>query len=98
MGFSEKLQVDGGLDTEGKKWVVSGIQVRGPLRRINTKELKIEEEEENLTTPTAEDVKIPEKLKCPPPPRKRRVSSKCNFNGVRDFFNPPDLESVFVRQ
>lgn len=38
MGFSKKHQVvDIGLETEGKKWVIAGIAVRGPMKPIRTK-------------------------------------------------------------
>ncbi|PIA26341.1 hypothetical protein AQUCO_09400006v1 [Aquilegia coerulea] len=103
MGFSEKHQVDGGLELEGKKWVIAGIPIRAPLRQIRAKRMEKdteneeEEEEESLTTPTAVDSRIPERSPCPPAPRKRRPSLRCNFNGVREFFSPPDLESVFIR-
>ncbi|PIA59118.1 hypothetical protein AQUCO_00400166v1 [Aquilegia coerulea] len=102
MGFSEKHQVDGGIELKGKKWVVGGIPIRAPLTKIKTKKMEKDtesEEEESSTTPTSIDARIPERFPCPPPPRKRRPnpSSRCNFNGVREFFNPPDLESVFIR-
>ncbi|OVA20788.1 hypothetical protein BVC80_887g79 [Macleaya cordata] len=101
MGISEKLQVDGGLESEGKKWVIVGIPIRAPLRKIRTKKMEIKdidsEEEECSTTPTSKEARIPERLPCPPAPRKRRPSSRCNFNGVREFFTPPDLDSVFIR-
>lgn len=83
-------------DSEGKKWVIAGIAIRAPLKPISTKDCG-EDEEARSTTPTARESRIPEKLACPPPPRKRRPSSSCHFNGVREFFNPPDLESVFIR-
>ncbi|GAB2280503.1 hypothetical protein Dimus_015130 [Dionaea muscipula] len=53
------------------------------------------------TTPTSAESRIPAKLPCPPAPRKRKASSsswKCGLNGVREFFNPPDLETVFIRR
>ncbi|XP_077242749.1 cyclin-dependent protein kinase inhibitor SMR6-like [Tasmannia lanceolata] len=103
MGISEKIQVESGLESEGKKWVISGISLRVPLRPINTKALEKEpeneEEECSTTTPKAKEARIPESRPCPPAPRKRRASSRCNFNGVREFFTPPtDLESVFIRR
>ncbi|CAB4275305.1 hypothetical protein PRUPE_3G291500 [Prunus persica] len=100
MGFSKKSQVDGGLESEGKKWVIAGISVRTSLKPINTK-LRAkeseagEEEEASSTTPTAKEARIPEIFSCPPAPRKSRPPSRCNFNGVREFFTPPDLDSVF---
>ncbi|PIA51739.1 hypothetical protein AQUCO_01100543v1 [Aquilegia coerulea] len=103
MGVPQKVQNDGGLvETEGKKWVVAGISLRTPLKPISTNKIErgsnssSEEDELISTTPTAEEMKIPEKLPCPPPPRKRRPSLKCNLNGAREFFNPPDLETVFT--
>ncbi|KAI4366877.1 hypothetical protein MLD38_022687 [Melastoma candidum] len=47
------------------------------------------------TTPTSKDSRIPERLPCPPAPRKRRPSATVVFYPPREFFNPPDLESVF---
>lgn len=105
MGFSKKSQLDGGLDSEGKKWVIAGIGIRASLKPVKTKlrapetEAEVEEEEECSTTPTAKEAKIPEKLKCPPAPRKRRPAFKCRSNAVREFFTPPDdLETVFIRR
>ncbi|KDP46421.1 hypothetical protein JCGZ_10261 [Jatropha curcas] len=102
MGFSKKAQVDSSLDSEGKKWVIAGIAIRTSLKPINTKPRgkdigeAEDEEEECSTTPTAKEARIPERLPCPPAPRKRRPVSRCNYNNsVREFFNPPDLESVF---
>ncbi|XP_061991562.1 cyclin-dependent protein kinase inhibitor SMR6-like [Rosa rugosa] len=59
-----------------------------------------EEEECGSTTPTAAEARIPTRLTCPPPPRKRKpaAASKCNYGSVREFFTPPDLESVFIRR
>ncbi|KAF9624956.1 hypothetical protein IFM89_016204 [Coptis chinensis] len=101
MGFPQKCQVEVEVESEGnKKWVVAGVSLRSPLKPISTNKKErgssIEEEgDEASTTPTAQNMKIPEKLSCPPPPRKSRPSSKCNFSGTRDFFCPPDLETVF---
>ena len=106
MGFSEKaLQVDGGLETEGKKWVIAGIPLRAPLKPIHTNPAEKEwdgtgeAQEECSTTPTGEESRIPTRLTCPPPaPRKRKPSFKCNYGGVREFFTPPDLETVFMQR
>ena len=49
------------------------------------------------TTPTGEESRIPTRLTCPPAPRKRKPSLKCNYGVVREFFTPPDLETVFIR-
>ncbi|XWS30397.1 hypothetical protein CRYUN_Cryun24cG0113800 [Craigia yunnanensis] len=99
MGFSKKSQVDGVLDPEGKKWVIAGIVIRTSLKPINTKsrgkESEEDEEEGCSTTPTSKEARIPDKLPCPPAPRKRRPLLRCHYNGVREFFTPPDLETVF---
>lgn len=100
MGFSKKHQAEGVKESEGKKWVIAGIAIRAPLKSIRTKPKEESEEDEGLsnsTTPTARESRIPERLSCPPAPRKRRPTQTCHFDGVREFFNPPDLESVFVR-
>ncbi|KAF5739602.1 hypothetical protein HS088_TW12G00811 [Tripterygium wilfordii] len=100
MGISKKSQVESGLESEGKKWVIGGITIRTSLKPINTKPIGKETEEGDnneeacSTTPTAKETRIPEKLSCPPAPRKRRPASICNF-GAKDFFTPPDLETVF---
>ncbi|CAN8273003.1 unnamed protein product [Cochlearia groenlandica] len=106
MGFSKKSQLDGGLDSDGKKWVFAGISIRASLKPVKTKLIAAEiqedcneEEEECSTTPTAKESKIPEKLKCPPAPRKKRPAFKCQSNAVKEFFTPPhDLETVFLRR
>ncbi|GMI86892.1 hypothetical protein like AT5G40460 [Hibiscus trionum] len=101
MGFSKKLQADGVLDSDGKKWVKAGIAIRTSLKLINTKprpkqsEEDEEEDEACSTTPTSREARIPDKLPCPPPPRKRRPPLRHHYNGVREFFTPPDLETVF---
>ncbi|KAF8040777.1 hypothetical protein BT93_B2874 [Corymbia citriodora subsp. variegata] len=110
MGFQEKRhQVDKGLDMEGKAtWVIAGISLRSPLKPIYTGSPPEwdedgggggDGEEELSTTPTGEEARIPVKFTCPPPaPRKRKPALKYRYNGVREFFNPPDLESVFMRK
>ncbi|KAE8697138.1 microtubule-associated protein futsch-like isoform X1 [Hibiscus syriacus] len=102
MRVSKKQQQDGVLDSERKKWVIAGIAILTSLKPIKTKprvkesEEDGEEEEETCsTTPTSKEAKIPEKLQCPLAPRKRRPTLRCNYNGVREFFTPSDLESVF---
>ncbi|XAR58218.1 hypothetical protein NMG60_11026631 [Bertholletia excelsa] len=101
MGFSKKLQVEGGLESDGKKWVIAGIAICSPLRSISTrpKERECDAGDETCsTTPTAKEARIPERLPCPPAPRKRRpAASTCHYGGSREFFTPPDLESVFIR-
>ncbi|KAH6774403.1 cyclin-dependent kinase inhibitor SMR3-like protein [Perilla frutescens var. hirtella] len=98
MGFSKKHQVEMGKDSEAKKWVIAGIAIRAPLKPISTKARDDCGEDDGAcsTTPTARESRIPEKLACPPAPRKRRPASTCHFNGAREFFNPPELESIFM--
>ncbi|XP_027154500.1 cyclin-dependent protein kinase inhibitor SMR6 [Coffea eugenioides] len=99
MGFSKKHQGEGGgKELDGKKWVIAGITIRAPMKSISTKgKGEYEEDDGRSTTPTARESRIPERLPCPPAPRKRRPTSTCHFNGGREFFIPPDLESVFIR-
>lgn len=101
MGLSKKHQIEEvGFESDGKKWVIAGISVRGPLRSISTRprdEYEGEEDEKRSTTPTAKEARIPERLHCPPAPRKRPSTASCHYNGVREFFTPPDLETVFIR-
>ncbi|KAK6922269.1 hypothetical protein RJ641_012776 [Dillenia turbinata] len=91
------------MESDAKKWVIAGITLRSPLKLIcanpAVKDLECDaESEECLTTPTSEEARIPTGLTCPPAPKKRKASSsRCNYSGVREFFHPPDLESVFMR-
>ncbi|KAL3629182.1 hypothetical protein CASFOL_026404 [Castilleja foliolosa] len=98
MGFSKKHQIEVGKESEPRKWVIAGIALRAPLKPISTnaRDEGADNEGACTTTPTARASMIPEILSCPPAPRKRRPSSNCSFNGVREYFNPPDLESVFI--
>ncbi|XP_010547715.1 PREDICTED: uncharacterized protein LOC104819379 [Tarenaya hassleriana] len=103
MGFSGKPpQLDGGVREtgDGKKWVIAGISIRAPLKpiRANPTTEAEEEEEESPTTPTAVSVRIPVVPACPPPPKKRKPALKCSCGGAREFFSPPDLETVFIQR
>ncbi|KAK9934558.1 hypothetical protein M0R45_021697 [Rubus argutus] len=101
MGFSGDL----GLDSDPQKWVLAGIPLLKPIYTIANPVVEITEgnhggdveEECGSTTPTGAEARIPTRLTCPPPPRKRKPASKCNYGSVREFFTPPDLESVFIR-
>ncbi|KZV32935.1 hypothetical protein F511_01446 [Dorcoceras hygrometricum] len=102
MGFSNKSHlVDSGEESETQKWVIAGISIWEPIKSISTKHIEGHETEEEQgacsTTPTARESKIPERLLCPPAPRKRRPASRCHLKGNREFFNPPELESIFIR-
>ncbi|CAJ1931374.1 unnamed protein product [Sphenostylis stenocarpa] len=104
MGFSEKPQVEESDST--RKWVIAGISLRAPLKPIYTT-TTVEKEEEDQgegeveecsTTPKGEEARIPATSKCPPAPRKRKPTLKCKYRGgAREFFTPPDLETVFIR-
>lgn len=111
MGSSKKPQVGRGLDSDGKQWVIAEISIRASLKPLKMKlrkpERETEAEEEIYSgseeycciTPTAKEAKAPEKLKCPPAPRKRRPALKCRSNvGVEYFVPPSDLETVFIRR
>lgn len=97
MGFSKKQHQDG-ESLDGKKWVIAGITMRAPLKSLSTKKVK-ENDDDNTnsgnTTPTTKDSKIPESLPCPAAPRKHRPVSTCHYNGNREFFTSPDLDSLF---
>ncbi|OWM74934.1 cyclin-dependent protein kinase inhibitor SMR6-like [Punica granatum] len=108
MGFSKKSVAEAGMDPEAKKWVVAGISIRAALKPISTKtrpkargtkEECGDEEEEQLSrpaTPTGREARIPEQLPCPAAPRKRRPRpTTCHVHRAREFFTPPDLESMF---
>ncbi|KAE8722625.1 transcription initiation factor TFIID subunit 5-like isoform X1 [Hibiscus syriacus] len=107
MGVSGKPQMvdgggGGGLESDGKKWVIAGISLRAPLNPIYTNPVddhkdKEEDEESCSTTPTGREARIPTLLTCPPAPMKKKPSLKCNYASVREFFTPPDLEAVFIR-
>ncbi|KAK4746696.1 hypothetical protein SAY87_025733 [Trapa incisa] len=93
MRFSKKSQL------EGKRWMIAGIPSRVSLKPINTKprpkDGEDDEEDPCTTTPTSKESRIPDKLPCPPAPMKRRPPYKFHLTGVREFFTPPDLDTVF---
>ncbi|GMJ13223.1 hypothetical protein like AT5G40460 [Hibiscus trionum] len=108
MGVSGKPQVDevgggGGLESDAKNWVIAGISLRAPLKPVYTDPVdhhKDKEDEDSCsgsTTPTGREARIPTLLTCPPTPMKRKPSLKCNYGNVREFFTPPDLDTVFIR-
>ncbi|XP_065873457.1 cyclin-dependent protein kinase inhibitor SMR6-like [Euphorbia lathyris] len=99
MGFSGKHQSESGLEFDGKKWVIAGIPLRAPLKPIYTNPVEKSEIEECSTTPTNSEARIPVRKLPPPAPKKRKATLKCNYSSsVREFFTPPDLETVFMRQ
>ncbi|WCJ38517.1 Cyclin-dependent protein kinase inhibitor SMR6 [Euphorbia peplus] len=97
MGFSGKPQSEGGFEFDGKKWVIAGIPLRAPLKPIYTNPVeKSSEIDECSTTPTSSEARIPVRLMPPAAPKKRKATLKCNYSS-REFFTPPDLETVFIR-
>ncbi|KAF2301665.1 hypothetical protein GH714_028556 [Hevea brasiliensis] len=78
-----------------------GQKEGAPLKPIFTnpveKESESSDECSTATTPTSDDARIPTRLACPLAPKKRKATLKCNYSGVREFFTPPDLETVFIR-
>ncbi|MED6194649.1 hypothetical protein PIB30_030502 [Stylosanthes scabra] len=106
-----------GLSEKPPQIIEGGIALRAPLKPIYTvipmdqkgkenEEHQEHEEEEfsTSTTPTGEEAKLPTTFNCPPAPRKRKPTLKCNYlrgggsrGGAREFFTPPDLETVFIR-
>lgn len=105
MGLPKKSQVETGLEKseKNKKWL---INLRTPLnlKPIYTIPLKKSEQEESVmeeecsTTPKGEGSRIPATLICPPAPRKRKSTLKWNYRSkTREFFTPPELETVFIR-
>uniref|UniRef100_A0A1D1YZ18 Cleavage and polyadenylation specificity factor subunit 1 n=1 Tax=Anthurium amnicola TaxID=1678845 RepID=A0A1D1YZ18_9ARAE len=102
MGFPEK-------EPEGMQWPVAGVSARAsPLRPVNTRPSEssgaaVDGEDGEYcsgaaTTPTAKEARIPELPPCPPAPRKRKPPLRCTLGGGREFFTPPDLETVFMRR
>ncbi|KAH6815574.1 hypothetical protein C2S51_020394 [Perilla frutescens var. frutescens] len=101
MGVSKMLH-----EMDSEKWDIDGIELRRPLKPVFTRAMERsndeEEEEEdgyNSTTPTCAESRIPSRLPCPPAPMKRKAAaSRCHYARVREFFCPPDLETVFIRR
>jgi hypothetical protein len=99
MVLSEKpIQMEG--ESDSRKWIISGVQTRSSLKLIFTisSDKPVEEEDECSTTPTAEEARIPAMLECPPAPRKPKASSRYHYDGVKQFLNPPHLETLFRRR
>lgn len=55
------------------------------------------EAEEECSTPTATNLRLPQlPLVCPPAPKKQRRWQSHAVNSTKKFFNPPNLEAVFA--
>ncbi|CAA3003832.1 Hypothetical predicted protein [Olea europaea subsp. europaea] len=74
---------------------IAGIMLRSLLKTISMKPMGKDDEDEHAKTPTSADSRIPRVLACPPAPKKRKPSSRFHYADLREFFNPPDLETVF---
>ncbi|CAA2979952.1 Hypothetical predicted protein [Olea europaea subsp. europaea] len=74
MGVTKK---QGGKESEGNTWLVSGTSVRVPLKSTSAKPKEGYEDYECCTTPSAREFKMPEMFTCPAAPRKRRPSLNC---------------------
>ncbi|KAK4402754.1 UNVERIFIED_CONTAM: Cyclin-dependent protein kinase inhibitor SMR8 [Sesamum calycinum] len=100
MGASENLHQMDATAADSEQWVIAGIALRAPMKPIFTKSVdKRGAEDELSTTPTSAESRIPRSLPCPPAPKKRKpASSRRHCGGVREFFNPPDLETIFIRR
>ncbi|KAJ4757377.1 cyclin-dependent kinase inhibitor [Rhynchospora pubera] len=92
------------VNKEGKIWVLAGIQLPSPLKPIKIKANQLgekDEDEEQLElqqlTPQEENFMLSKGLVCPPTPRKPRTTRKCSFAEL-EFFNVPELETVFTRR
>ncbi|KAG2277185.1 hypothetical protein Bca4012_042540 [Brassica carinata] len=85
-----------------EKWAIPGISLREPMKPISLPSTTIADTEGDVhqdqwpATPTAPSFRIPTVFPCPPPPKKRKASSKFGYSGAREFFSPPDLETVFI--
>ncbi|KAJ0265848.1 Cyclin-dependent protein kinase inhibitor SMR15 [Hirschfeldia incana] len=105
MGLSGKThhQFHVELHETSEKWAISGISLCGQMKPISLSSTAIADTEDVdvhqdqwPTTPTAASFRIPTVFPCPPPPKKRKASSKFGYSGAREFFSPPDLETVFI--
>ncbi|CAA7020757.1 unnamed protein product [Microthlaspi erraticum] len=107
MGYSGKphSHLDGEIreTIDGKKWVIAGLPPRSPLKSNNSTSgvtvTETEDQDQCPKTPTAVSFRIPRVLPCPAAPKKRKPSSTCSYGaGAKDFFSPPDLETVFIQR
>ncbi|CAH8348791.1 unnamed protein product [Eruca vesicaria subsp. sativa] len=106
MGLSDKTQhqFDGELHDTSEKWVISEISLLSQMKPISLPSTAVADMEDDVhqdkwpTTPTAAAFRIPTVFPCPPPPKKRKTSSKFDYSGAREFFSPPDLKTVFIQK
>jgi len=54
-------------------------------------------EDSECETPKHEKHKIPNRMLCPSPPRKKRPTLKSGNPPPSGFFNPPELEIMFAK-
>ncbi|KAL2519590.1 Uncharacterized protein Adt_15837 [Abeliophyllum distichum] len=93
MELAQKIhKIDGDLESEGKKFVITGINVslRSPMKPI------LKEEEQSPRTPTCAESRICRELVCPPAPKKTKTSSELHIPAAPEFFKLPEQwETVF---
>lgn len=58
--------------------------------------MMIMEEEGGCRTPKGIECRIPEVVVCPPPPKKKSVAVTKRQPPKNGYFNPPDLDSLFL--
>lgn len=116
MVYSKKsVKKEGLVEAEVKKWILTNdTAFRTPLKPIHTNRAdnkqesdiiqEQQEDEENCTTPTSDESRIPGSrfVQCPGAPRKRKCTSKNHRFGSKnvvsiEYFSSPELESLFFR-
>ncbi|KAL5549879.1 hypothetical protein UlMin_000055 [Ulmus minor] len=53
-------------------------------------------EDDGCATPRRSEFRIPEVFVCPPPPKKKPVAGTKLQPPANGYFQPPDLDSLFV--
>ncbi|KAK1381505.1 hypothetical protein POM88_028249 [Heracleum sosnowskyi] len=116
MVYSKKsIKKEGVVEAEGNKWTLTNeTALRAPLKPIftnraenkqesDTKHEQQQEDEENCTTPTSDESRLPssKSVQCPGAPKKRKCTSKKHHFGSKnvvsiEFFSSPELESLFM--
>ncbi|KAL1808245.1 hypothetical protein DCAR_0727661 [Daucus carota subsp. sativus] len=112
MGYSKKsVKMEGEVEAEGKKWLLTALTSPLKPIHTKKDEHKKEcgdahdqaaFDEEKCTTPSSDESRIPSSRlsQCPGAPRKRKSCSRidkfCGKSIGREFFSPPELESLFM--
>ncbi|KAL8106360.1 hypothetical protein AgCh_029943 [Apium graveolens] len=103
MVYSKKSVKNEGVDEADEKKRIP-VNRADNKQEIDTKhEQQQQEDEENCTTPTSEESRIPSSrfVQCPGAPKKRKCTSKNHRFGSKnvvsiEFFSSPELESLFL--